>query len=269
MSNEYHESNRLSWNAATEQHHTHKPDLIERYKNGHNNLHDDDMQLLGELAGKTLVHLQCNDGQDTVSIVKHLGGTVTGVDISDYAIEFARKLAAETEADATFIRSDILDWFKETEPTYDVVYTSYGAIVWIADVNTWAHGIAEVLKPGGRFVMIDFHPLMGMYEIDWSLQYDYMGGKRVDSGGVGDYVGDDYEGEFQNPHRAYEFCWGMADIIGALLNAGLQLQAFKEYDYINGWQRFPKMRTEGRKQYLPDDQIKMALMFSIVATKPA
>lgn len=268
MPNEYHESNRQSWNAATQQHHTHKPDLIERYKNGHNNLHEDDMQLLGDLTGKTVVHLQCNDGQDTVSIAKYLSGTVTGIDISDYAIEFARKLAAETRANATFVRSDIFDWFEENETPYDVVYTSYGAIVWISDVNAWAQGIAKTLKPGGHFVMIDFHPLMGMYEIDWALAYDYMGGRRVDSGGVGDYVGDDYEGAFQNPHRAYEFCWGMADIIGALLNAGLTLSHLKEYDYINGWQRFPEMRGEGRKWYLPDDKPKMGMMFSIIATKP-
>ena len=269
MPNDYHETNRLSWNVATEQHHSHKPDLIERYQTGHNNLHEDDMALLGDLTGKTVVHLQCNDGQDTVSIAKHLGGEVVGVDISDYAIESARKLAAATDANATFVRSDIFDWFEANDTLYDVVFTSYGALVWIADIKTWAAGITKSLKPGGRFVIIEFHPLMGMFEIDWSLQYDYMGGAPIETGGVGDYVGDDYEGNFKNVHRAYEFCWGLADIIQALLDAGLVLNQLKEYDYINGWQRFPEMRAEGRKLYLPDDMIKMALMFSIVASKPA
>lgn len=268
MPNDYHESNRLSWNTATQQHHSHKPDLIERYQAGYNNLHEDDMVLLGDLTGKKVAHLQCNDGQDTVSIAKYLGGDVTGIDISDYAIESARKLAAATNTPATFVRSDIFDWFQQNEAAFDVVYTSYGTLVWIADIKAWAAGIARVLKPGGRFVIIEFHPLMGMYEIDWSLQYDYMGGKIIETGGVGDYVGDDYEGAFKNTHVAYEFCWGMADIVSALLDAGLQLTQFKEYDYINGWQRFPQMRSEGRKFYLPEEMVKMALMFSIIASKP-
>jgi 2-polyprenyl-3-methyl-5-hydroxy-6-metoxy-1,4-benzoquinol methylase len=86
----YHEQNRKSWNNATKQHHSHKPDLIERHKNGWNNLHDDDMNLLGKIKGKTVAHLQCNDGQDTISIAKFCGAEVTGIDISDYAIESAK-----------------------------------------------------------------------------------------------------------------------------------------------------------------------------------
>jgi len=267
--NRYHQQNRQSWNAATHQHHTHKPDLIERYQKGWNNLHDDDMALLGDLTGKTVVHLQCNDGQDTICIAKFRGGTVTGIDISDYAIESARKLSGETGIPATFVRSDIFEWFDHNTTPFDVVYTSYGAIVWISDVQQWARGIAKSLKSGGKFVMIDFHPMMGMYEIDWSLQYDYMGGKTVETGGVGDYVGDDYEGQFKNPHQSYEFCWGMGDIIGAVLEAGLRLTHFKEYPYLNGWQRFPVMRNEGRRFYLPVDKPNMALMFSLIATKSA
>jgi SAM-dependent methyltransferase len=266
--NEYHQDNRKSWNAATEQHHSHKPDLIGRYKNGWNNLHDDDMQLLGDLTGKKVVHLQCNDGQDTVSIAKFLGGDVTGVDISDYAIEAAQKLSDETNIPVTLVRSDIFEWFEQNETLYDVAYTSYGTFNWIADIQMWAKGIAKTLRPGGRFVMIDFHPVAGMYEIDWTLAYDYMGGKHLGFNGVGDYVGDDYEGKFKNPHSSHEFCWGLTDIISALLDSGLTLKQFKEYPYINGWQRFPEMRNEGRRFYPPENKPVMPMMFSLIATKP-
>lgn len=267
--NQYHESNRRSWNMATQQHHSHKPDLIERYKNGHNNLYPEDMELLGDLSGKSLVHLQCNDGQDTLSIARHLGGTITGIDISDTAVAFAQKMSQETGIAAEFIRADIFDWFEQNTAPFDVVFTSYGAVVWISDVKRWARGIAKTLKPGGKFVMIDFHPLMGMFELDWSLVYDYMGGGTLTTGGVGDYVGDDYEGAFQNPHTAYEFAWGIGDILGALLEAGLKITHFKEYPYINGWQRFPVMRTEPeRRHYPPEDKPVMAMMFSITAELP-
>lgn len=268
MPNPYHEDNRQSWNAATRQHHSHKPDLINRYKEGWNNLYPEDMELLGNLTGKSVVHLQCNDGQDTLSIARHVGGTVTGVDISDEAINFARRMSDETGIHATFIRSDIFDWFEKNTEAYDVVYTSYGAINWISSIREWAQGIMETLKPGGKLVLVEFHPLIGMYENDWTLQYDYMGSSHEESEGVGDYVGDDYDGAFQNPHRAHEFCHGIGDIISAVLRAGLTLTHFKEYDFINGWKRFPVMRTEGRRHYLPDDKPTMALMFSLVAIKP-
>lgn len=267
----YHEQNRQSWNAATKQHHSHKPDLIERYKNGWNNLYAEDMAILGDVKGKSLVHLQCNDGQDTLSIANHMGATVTGVDISDEAIDFARKMSQEANIAGEFVRADIFDWFDENEMLYDVVYTGYGAINWISDIKRWAQGIAKTLKPGGRFAMIEFHPIGLMLELDWSLKYDYMGGGHYSEGGVGDYVGDDFEGNFKNPHASHEFAWGIGDVVSALLEAGLTLNHLQEYPFVNGWRQFPEMRTEivqaRHRNYPPDDMPALALMFSIVATK--
>ena len=126
MANPYHEANRKSWNAATERHQSHRPDLVALMKNGHNNIYAEDMALLGDIKGKSLVHLQCNNGLDTLSIANHLGADVTGVDISDYAVEVAKNLSESAEIPAKFVRSDIFDWFDSTEERYDVVYTSYG-----------------------------------------------------------------------------------------------------------------------------------------------
>lgn len=264
----YHENNRQSWNEATKQHHSHKPDMIEQYKNGKNNLFPEDMAILGDVRGKSLVHLQCNDGQDTLSIANHLGADVLGVDISDESINFARKMSDETGIAGEFVRADIFDWCAENQTLYDVVYTGYGAINWISDIKQWARGIAKTLKPNGRLVMIEFHPILLMLEDDWELKYDYMGGKPYTLGGVGDYVGDDYEGNFQNPHPSYEFAWGIADVVSALLEAGLTLNHLEEYPYVNGWKPFPNMRQEtGSRNYAPEDKPSMALMFSVIATK--
>lgn len=267
---EQHEQNRLSWNAATEQHHTHRPDLIQKYKEGYNNLHIEDMWLLREVAGKALVHLQCNDGQDTLSIAKHLGATVTGVDISDTAIEAAQKISEGADIPATFIRSDIFEWFETTDAQFDYVYTGYGALGWLSSLATWAEGVAKILKPGGQLVVMEFHPITGIFENDWSLVYDYMGGKTIVTEGVGDYVADDYAGNFQNPHKAYEFAWGLGNIISAVLGSGLILERFNEYPYMNGWKRFPDMRSEEptRRNYVPDDKPLLPMMFSLVAQKP-
>ncbi|MCA9896381.1 MAG: hypothetical protein KC615_25545, partial [Anaerolineae bacterium] len=115
MTNPYHEANRKSWNSATERHQSHRPDLIEQISSGYNTLYAEDMALLGDVRGKSVVHLQCNNGLDTLSISKHLGASITGVDISDYAIEVARQLSDACAIPARFVRSDIFDWFDTTE----------------------------------------------------------------------------------------------------------------------------------------------------------
>ncbi|MEO0599473.1 MAG: class I SAM-dependent methyltransferase [Chloroflexota bacterium] len=270
---DYHEQNRKSWNAATEQHHSHKPDLVQKYVDGYSNLHDTEIALLGDIAGKSLVHLQCNDGQDTISIGKHLGATVTGVDISDTAIAKAQKIASAMSLDATFVREDIFIWCENTDARFDVVYTGYGALNWLADIERWGQCVERVLNYNGRLVLVEFHPLLGMLDYDWQTTYNYMGGKPEASDGVGDYVGNDYEGAFQNPHKAYEFAWGIGEVVSALLSAGLSLTNLTEYPYVNGWQALPDLQgedvsTTGKTHYYPpENKPAIALMYSIVATK--
>ena len=154
--NPHHQQNRLSWNEATQRHRSHKPDLIADFKAHPRTLYPEDVFLLGDVHGKTLVHLQCNDGQDTLSIAYHLGANATGIDISDSAIDFARELSAETGIPATFVRADIFEWFAQNESPVDVIYTSYGAINWIADIQQWANGIAKNLKSGGKLARLIF-----------------------------------------------------------------------------------------------------------------
>ncbi|MEO0565700.1 MAG: class I SAM-dependent methyltransferase, partial [Chloroflexota bacterium] len=267
----YHEANRKSWNAATAQHHTHKLGLIEQYRGGHNNLFPEDMALLDDAAGKSLVHLQCNDGQDTLSIAKHAHANVLGVDISDTAVGAAKALAAGAGIPATFVRSDIFDWFEQNETRYDLVYTSYGAINWIADIKTWGAGVAQTLKPGGKFVMIEFHPTLMIFDFehDWSAKYDGIGGKPIPLEGVGDYVGNDFEGAYQNPHPSWEFVWAVGEVTDALLSAGLAITHLREHPYINGWQASQDMRPiEGSRYIVPEHMPTIPLMYSIAATKP-
>ncbi len=283
MTNNMHEANRHSWNRATTQHHTHRPDIIEKYQAGKNGLYPEEIALLGDIVGKNLVHLQCNDGQDSVSIAKHLGAIVTGVDISDTAIAFAQRLSAETNIPATFIRSDIFSWFEENTIQYDVVFTSYGAINWLSDIRIWGKGIAKSLKAGGQFVLMEFHPFMLMHlspnddSGEWQLSADYMGGKPIEEQwGVGDYVGESgstreeniERGTFQNPDPAYEFPWGVADLVTALLDAGLTLTHLQEFPYCNGWMPFVDMRQEeGRRNYPPEGKPVIPLMLGIRAIK--
>jgi SAM-dependent methyltransferase len=280
---EYHEANRISWNAATEAHNSHKVDQAKFFREGGQTLYPEEVALLGDINGRTLVHLQCNAGQDTLSLAK-LGAVVTGVDISDVAIDFARKLSADSRIPATFHRSDVYDWLTETAAAsqrFNIAFSSYGALCWLSDLRTWANGIAAILNPGGRIVLVDFHPYTMIFEYDWSLAFDYFGqGQPLTwDDGIGDYVAMSGEllapsgyiegdGPFVNPHPSHEFQWPISEIITALLEAGLRLTTFKEYPYFNGAKLFNDMRQmEDGRVYPPEGFPSLPMTYAVSAVK--
>lgn len=277
----HHEINRLSWNEGTKAHNSHKGDQASFFRNGGSTLKDEESELLGDLTGKTLLHLQCNSGQDTLSIANHLGASVTGVDISDEAIAFAKKLSADTGITAEFIRADVYDWFEQNEAQYDVVFCSYGVMMWLSDLQIWGNGIAKSLKHGGRFVLVEFHPALMVFSEDWTLQYNYMGGSYVEfESGVGDYIAmagsaneidklEDGIKDFVNPEPGVEYQWGIADVVMSLISAGLTLTDLREYDYSNGFNPMPNMREIDKRRFIMPSHFpqKFPMMFSVVVEK--
>jgi len=279
----HHEINRRSWNEACKAHNSHKGDQAAFFRAGGNTLFPEEQSLLGALRGQSLLHLQCNCGQDSLSIARHLGAQVTGLDISDEAVRFARQLARESGISSEFIRADIYDFFASNQRHFDTVFASYGVLCWLSDLQEWARGIARCLRAGGRFVLLEFHPAFAMFDEGWRLRYDYMGGGYIEfEHGVGDYValtGSTAEIEcilpgtrdFVNPYPGVEYQWGLAELISALLAAGLQLSHFAEYGYCNGFCPIPSMRDLGGRRYgaAPDMPQQIPLMFSLVAEQPA
>lgn len=281
---ELQEENRLSWNEATKAHNSHKGDQAKFFREGGSTLFPEEIELLGNIAGLSLLHLQCNAGQDTLSLAQ-LGAVVTGVDISDEAVAFAQKLSEESGIPATFHRADVFDWLEEAakgNERFDIVFCSYGAVCWISDLSVWAKGIASVLKPGGRFVVVDFHPVSWMFDLDWTHKFPYFteGKPLTCEEGIGDYVARSGEAltpsgyetgieKFRNPYQVHEFQWGIGEIVTALLNAGLNLRALKEYPYANGCKIFERMRETPRRRMVPPEDVpNLPLMYSMVAQKP-
>ena len=279
---ELHELNRLSWNAATVAHNRHKPDQAGFLRGGGSTLFPEETQLLGEVRGKEVLHLLCNAGQDTLGIAA-LGATTTGVDISDEAIEVARRLSADAGIAANFERSDVYPWLDRAAAEgriFDVVFCSYGALCWLSDLDEWMRRVAAVLKPGGRFVCVEFHPVAMIFDEQGVPAYDYsMPEPLFWDDGIRDYVADacgalapsgpamDLE-PFRNPHPAYEFQRGMSEIVGAVLTAGLGVKVFREFSYSNGWKPFTDMKPlPGRRWTMPDGKPSIPLMFGLVAGK--
>ncbi len=276
-----HEENRKSWNTATRAHNSHKKDQAAFLRGGGSTLFPEEKVLLGSIDGSRLVHLQCNAGQDSLSLAA-LGAEVTGVDISDEAIDFARKLSIGSGIPTDFIRANVYDWFAETERhSFDVVFCSYGALCWLSDLDVWARGVAKVLRLGGRFVCIDFHPFSMVFDEHFEIAYPYFADGRplTWDDGVGDYVGlagealapsGFVEGEthYNNPHPVHEFQWAVAEVFQSLIDAGMTIEVTREYPYSNGAKLFEDLvEVEGRRFTRPEGKPNLPLMWGVVARK--
>ncbi len=277
------EQNRVSWNAVVGAHESHRGDLSRFFSEGGSTLFQEECDLLGKLEGRSLVHLQCNSGGDSISLTR-LGATVTGVDVSDEAVSSARDLAEKTGIRATFERADVYDWLEEASREgrrFDVAFASYGVICWLPDLRIWAGGIAGILNPGGCFVLIDFHPAADIFDRAWNHVNDYpsRGEPLLLDRGVGDYVAASGGGltpagfvegvrDFENPEGCYLFRWGLGEVVTALAEAGLRITALEEYPYANGERKFAGMRELPGKRMVPPEHIPtVSLMYGIRAER--
>ena len=277
------EQNRVSWNAVVGAHDGHRGDLSRFLSEGGSTLFQEEIDLLGELEGRSLVHLQCNSGGDSISLAR-LGAKVTGVDISDEAVSSARDLAEITGIGATFDRADVYDWLEEASREgrrFDVAFASYGVICWLPDLRGWAGGIVGILNPGGRFVLVDFHPAADIFDEDYNHVRDYPSGGEpllLDEG-VSDYVAASGGGltpagfvegvrDFENPECCHLFRWGLGEVVTALAEAGLRITTLEEYPYANGERKFAKMRElQGKRMVPPEDFPTVPLMYGIRAER--
>jgi SAM-dependent methyltransferase len=280
---DFRKQNRAAWNAVVGAHDSHRGDLSLFFSEGGNTLFQEELDLLGKLEGRSLVHLQCNSGGDSISLAR-LGASVTGVDLSDEAVSSAQSLAEKTGARATFEHADVYEWLEEASHEgrrFDVAFASYGVICWLPDLRSWAGGIADILRPGGCFVLIDFHPAADIFDRDWNHVSDYPSGGEplLLEEGVGDYVAASrgaltpagfVEGvrDFQNPEGCYLFRWGLAEVVTALAEAGLRITALEEYPYVNGERKFAGMRELPNRRMVPPPHIPtIPLMYGIRAEK--
>jgi SAM-dependent methyltransferase len=272
------EQNRRSWNAVVPAHASHRPALADFLRSGGLTLFPEERELLGEVAGRTLLHLMCNSGQDTLSLAR-LGALVTGVDISDEAVAQARLLSTASDIAADFARADVYDYLAAARGAgFERIYCGYGAVCWLHDLPAFARGVAAALAPGGRFALVEFHPASNMFDSEWRLARPYpASGAVLTLEGVGDYVGAAAGGlspggfaegvaGFVNPHPCHLFSWGVGEVVSALAEAGLTLRALREYPYVNGERPFARMRPAPGGRWLPPDDVPvLPLMYGLAA----
>lgn len=260
---DYLDINRHSWNNRTETHLYSEFYNLPGFLEGETSLNPIELGLLGNIRGKSVLHLQCHFGQDTISLSR-LGAEVTGVDLSDKAIESARKIAAETQSNARFICCDVYDLEQHLDQQFDLVFTSYGTISWLPDLDRWARIISKFLKPNGKFVFVEFHPVVWMFDDDFAkIGYSYFNTGPIMETESGTYA--DRNAAISQSYVTWNH--SMSDVITSLLRYSMSLSDFKEYDY-SPYNCFNKMvEFEPKKFRIEHLGNKIPLLYSLVAEK--
>ncbi|WP_240977261.1 class I SAM-dependent methyltransferase [Planctomonas sp. JC2975] len=224
----------------------------------------------GSVRGLSLAHLQCHIGTDTLSFAR-LGARVTGVDFSGAAIAAARSLTERAGLDASFVQSTVEEAPSAVREQFDVVYTSIGVLGWLPDLGAWARSIRRLLKPGGLFYVRDGHPMLWTMDDetddDLVVRYPYFAtGEPLRVDEATSYIGS----AVLSNTVTYEWPHSLSEILGALLNEGLLIEAYGEQDTLP-WKALPFMieTDPGGPQdgnwVLPRGRERMPMTFSIAA----
>ena len=224
---------------------------------------------LGDLTGKRVLHLQCHIGTDTLSLAR-LGGDVTGVDFSPSALAVARALADRAGPSVRYVESSVDDVLVRVPETFDLVYTGVGALNWLPSVSRWAAIVSTLLAPGGRLFIREGHPMLAALDdmrddqflvvehpyfetsepIRWESAVSYTGSR----GPVAQPV-------------TYEWNHGLAEVVQAVLDAGLRLTRLEEHRELE-WRFLSWMVPTPRGGYvLPERPERLPLMYSLEALK--
>ncbi|NUO02967.1 MAG: class I SAM-dependent methyltransferase [Saprospiraceae bacterium] len=255
--------NKHSWNNRTDVHL--KSDFydVPGFLTGKSSLNSIELDLLGDVKGKSILHLQCHFGQDTISLAR-MGAKATGIDLADKAIESAKQLATQTGVAASFICCNVYDLPNYLDQQFDLVFTSYGTITWLPDLDKWAKIIARFLKPGGKFIFVEFHPVVWMFDDD----FEKVGYNYFNAGPIVETESGTYADKSANIVQE-SVCWnhGTSEVLNSLISNGLEINSFNEYDY-SPYNCFRKtIEFEPRKYRIEHLGNNIPMVFSVVATK--
>ena len=263
---QHEEANRDYWNEVTRPHMESDFYSVKEFLAGKTALYQWEIEDLGDVRGKSLLHLQCHFGLDTLSWARE-GAIVTGVDIADVSVDTAREIAEKGGLKARFICSNILDLPGPLAgETFDIVYSSRGALCWIRDLDRWAKIVAELLNPGGFIYIHDTHPLFYLWQEEGPIPpFRVEGGYfhndeplKEEPSGHPDYAG----GKYVPTRTTYEWRWTIADLLNALIKAGLVIDELREEDglYFEAWDGMVKGEDGLWRFPGEDNRVPMAIV---------
>ena len=241
--------NRAAWDELALLHGQDRVYDVDGFLRGDDTLDPLETGLVGDARGLDLLHLQCHFGLDTLSWARR-GARVTGVDFSPVAIERARSLAVRAGLDATFIEADTQALPGRLAGRFDVAFASYGVLCWIGDLDAWMRGASLALRPGGRLVLVEFHPLYTMVDRVEPLELGFPYG-----GGA--------------PYANYMPPMGMGEVVTAAIDAGLAVRRLEEHLRASADGRDILTEQTGGGYRLVVSGHELPLLYSLVAERPA
>lgn len=224
---DYFKTNAILWNERTKAHLTSDFYDNESFLKGRNSLNQTEIDSLGDIKGKSIIHLQCHFGQDTLSMAR-MGAQTVGIDISQESIKIAQEMNQQLGLDSQFVCCNVLDTLDHVTDKFDIVFVSFGATCWLPDLKPWAHIISELLLPGGILYYHEFHPTF--YILDdrkKEIAYPYFNTGAMEETFKGSYTDTGKEIELKEVFWSHS----MSDLISACLNEGMELTMLKEHDY--------------------------------------
>lgn len=266
---EYLQANQKRWDQLTLEHEKSGFYDLAGFKAGKDRLRSIELNELGDVAGKTLLHLQCHFGLDTLAWARR-GATVSGVDFSPNAIDLARSLSEELSIPAHFYCSDVYELPAVLSAEFDIVFTSYGVLHGLPDLTRWAELIARYLKPGGIFYIVEDHPFFRVFRAkpdgEFRAERRYFFSEepqRIEAAGSYATDGAGPTGE--------QYVWdhSLGEVVNSLITAGLQIEFLHEFPYA-ARAKFPFMEQgeDGWWRLPPDRHGTIPFLFSLQARKP-
>lgn len=266
--NEFYTANQKHWDESVEPHVGSDLYGMSEFLAGKNKLHKLEREELGDISGKNILHLQCHFGMDTLSL-EMLGASVTGVDFSEKAISTANELRDKLNMKSKFILSDVYSLPEKLDEKFDIVYTTYGVLLWLHDINKWAETVSHFLKPGGYLYLAESHPAANIFEFidgELKIQYSYFYKKEPTKfEDEGDYA--NFSKKYENK-VTYEWDHSLSDIFNALIRNGMSIGYFNEHPFTV-WQKFPFLvkDKDGLFQFPEGYTNTLPLLFSLKAYK--
>ena len=269
---EFIEANRRHWDELVPIHVGSEFYRVKEFRDGASKLGPVERdELAPHVRGKTLLHLQCHFGLDTLSWARE-GAIVTGVDFSPLSIEAARALAQETGIDSRFVLSDVYSLPDQLDGQFDIVFTSYGALCWLPDLRRWADVVAHFLKPGGTFYAVEFHPMLGIFE--WGPELEELSVRYPYFNQPDDPIRDDEPGSYADRSAQVEnattYSWPhpLSEVVTSLVEAGLRIEFLHEFPF-SPEKHFAWMERGDNRMWRPTRyERSIPMLYSVKAGKP-
>jgi 2-polyprenyl-3-methyl-5-hydroxy-6-metoxy-1,4-benzoquinol methylase len=239
---------------------------LDEFKKGENIIDRVIKEEIGYVSGKSLLHLQCHFGMDTLSWAR-LGADVTGVDFSPRAIELARSLGSDLDIPGQFICCNIYDLPENLDKQFDIVFASYGVLTWLPDLHQWMQNAANFVKPGGFLYLSDGHPFTWIFDDEtpnMTLRYPYFQKGVTAWQEKGSYA--DRSADLQTT-TCYQWQHTLGEIVTEVCRSGLRLEYLHEFGH-GYFQAYPPM-LEGEDGFWhhPEGDGILPMVFSLKAWK--